>query len=68
MKGRCDYEMNASLAMYSRAYQDFPKRVGNIGHVHGRTMGEIFFFLIRGDRECIYARCVGLGRSNTHLT
>ena len=29
--------MYASLAMYSRAHQNFFKRDGNIGHVHGQT-------------------------------
>ena len=28
----------------------------------------LVFFFIRGDKECIYARCVGLGRSNSHPT
>ena len=28
----------------------------------------LFFFLFRKDRECVYARCIGLDRSNTHLT
>ena len=38
---RCDYGMYASLAMYSRAYQDIAKRDGYIGHVHGRTKWRI---------------------------
>ena len=30
------------------------------------TLVFLFFFLSEEKRECIYARCVGLGRSNTH--
>ena len=31
MRRRCDYEMNASLAMHSRAHQDFLKEISILG-------------------------------------
>ena len=31
MRRRCKYEMNASLAMHSRAHQDFPKETSILG-------------------------------------